>query len=127
MLVTSIIGNFQTFDLIFNLTAGGPANSTTVITYEIYQTAFQQFRMGLATAQSVILLIMLVVLTIISRKLVEGRTMTDIPTVQQHVAENLDHGVVGTRKSGPAGPPAGAVNDAPAGSSCSSSWRSPRS
>lgn len=72
VLVTSIIGNFQTFDLIFNLTAGGPANSTTVITYEIYQTAFQQFRMGLATAQSVILLIMLVVLTIISRKLVGG-------------------------------------------------------
>lgn len=72
VLVTSIIANFQTFDLIFNLTAGGPANSTTVITYEIYQTAFQQFRMGLATAQSVILLIMLVVLTVISRKLVGG-------------------------------------------------------
>lgn len=72
VLVTSIIGNFQTFDLIYNLTAGGPANSTTVITYEIYQTAFQQFRMGLATAQSVILLVMLVALTVISRKLVGG-------------------------------------------------------
>lgn len=72
VLVTSIIGNFQTFDLIYNLTAGGPANSTTVITYEIYQTAFQQFRMGLATAQSVILLLMLVVLTVVSRKLVGG-------------------------------------------------------
>lgn len=72
VLVTSIIGNFQTFDLIYNLTAGGPANSTTVITYEIYQTAFQEFRMGLATAQSVILLLMLVVLTIFSRKIVGG-------------------------------------------------------
>jgi multiple sugar transport system permease protein len=72
VLVTSIIGNFQTFDLIYNLTAGGPANSTTVITYQIYQTAFQSFRMGLATAQSVILLLILVVFTIISRKLVGG-------------------------------------------------------
>lgn len=72
VLVTSIIGNFQTFDLIYNLTAGGPANSTTVITYEIYQTAFQEFRMGLATAQSVILLLMLVVLTVFSRKIVGG-------------------------------------------------------
>lgn len=72
VLVTAIIANFQTFDLIFNLTAGGPANSTTVITYQIYQTAFQEFRMGLATAQSVILLLMLIVLTIISRKLVGG-------------------------------------------------------
>jgi multiple sugar transport system permease protein len=72
VLVTSIIGNFQTFDLIYNLTAGGPANSTTVITYEIYQTAFQEFRMGLATAQSVILLLLLVGLTIVSRKIVGG-------------------------------------------------------
>ena len=72
VLVTSIIANFQTFDLIYNLTAGGPANATTVITYRIYETAFQEFRMGLATAQSVILLLMLVVLTIFSRKIVGG-------------------------------------------------------
>lgn len=72
VLVTSIIANFQAFDLIYNLTSGGPANATTVVTYEIYQTAFQQFRMGLATAQSVVLLAILVVLTIISRKLVGG-------------------------------------------------------
>lgn len=73
ILVTSIVGNFQTFDLIYVLTEGGPANSTTVITYEIYQTAFQQFRMGLASAQSVVMLIVLVVLTILSRKLTGGR------------------------------------------------------
>jgi multiple sugar transport system permease protein len=72
VLVTSIVANFQTFDLIYVLTLGGPANSTTVITYQIYQTAFQQLRMGLATAQSVILLLILVGLTILSRKLVGG-------------------------------------------------------
>jgi multiple sugar transport system permease protein len=72
VLVTSIIANFQTFDLIYVLTLGGPANSTTVITYQIYQTAFQQLRMGLATAQSVILLLVLVILTFISRKVVGG-------------------------------------------------------
>ncbi|WP_420112254.1 carbohydrate ABC transporter permease [Pseudactinotalea sp.] len=73
ILVTSIVGNFQTFDLIYILTQGGPANATTVITYEIYQTAFQQFRMGLATAQSVVLLVVLVLLTILARKLTGGR------------------------------------------------------
>ena len=72
VLVTSIIANFQTFDLIYILTLGGPANSTTVITYQIYQTAFQQLRMGLATAQSVILLLVLVILTFVSRKVVGG-------------------------------------------------------
>ncbi len=72
VLVTSIIANFQTFDLIYNLTNGGPANATTVITYQIYIAAFQQFRMGYATAQSVILLLVLVLLTIVSRRVVGG-------------------------------------------------------
>lgn len=72
VLVTSIIANFQTFDLIFNLTQGGPANATTVITYQIYLTAFEYFQMGLATAQSVILLVVLVILTIFSRRVTGG-------------------------------------------------------
>ncbi len=72
ILVTSIVGNFQTFDLIYNLTDGGPANATTVITYQIYQTAFQQFRMGLASAQSLVLLVVLVILTILSRRMTGG-------------------------------------------------------
>lgn len=63
----------ETFDLVYILTAGGPANSSTVITYEIYQTAFQEFRMGLASAQSMVLLVVLVILTIISRKVTGGR------------------------------------------------------
>lgn len=73
ILVTSILGTFQTFDLIFVLTQGGPANSTTVVTYEIYQTAFQQFRMGLASAQSMVLLVILVILTVVARRVTGGR------------------------------------------------------
>ncbi|MFC0672683.1 carbohydrate ABC transporter permease [Brachybacterium hainanense] len=72
ILVTSLIANFQTFDLIYILTEGGPANATSVVTYRIYQTAFQEFRMGLASAQSVILLLMLVGLTFLSRRIVGG-------------------------------------------------------
>lgn len=72
ILVTSLIGNFQTFDLIYILTEGGPANATNVVTYRIYQTAFQEFRFGLASAQSIILLLMLIVLTFFSRRIVGG-------------------------------------------------------
>ena len=72
ILVTSIIANFQTFDLIYILTEGGPANATSVVTYQIYQTAFQEFRMGLASAQSVVLLLLLVVLAYLSRRIVGG-------------------------------------------------------
>ncbi|WP_193103620.1 carbohydrate ABC transporter permease [Brachybacterium sp. FME24] len=72
ILITALIANFQTFDLIYILTEGGPANSTSVVTYRIYQTAFQEFRVGLANAQSVILLLILIVLAFLSRKIVGG-------------------------------------------------------
>lgn len=72
ILVTSLIANFQTFDLIYILTEGGPANATNVVTYRIYQTAFQEFRFGLASAQSIILLLMLIALTFFSRRIVGG-------------------------------------------------------
>lgn len=66
--VISIIGAFQVFDQIYILTDGGPANATTMMTYEVYRSAFQDFRMGLASAQSVALFAFLLVMTLISRR-----------------------------------------------------------
>lgn len=68
VLVISIIGAFQVFDQIYVLTDGGPANSTTMMTYEIYRSAFQEFQMGMASAQSVVLFAFLLVMTLISRR-----------------------------------------------------------
>ena len=50
------------FDLIFTLTGGGPGNSTETISFFIYQTGYQFFRLGYGAAASFILLILLVVL-----------------------------------------------------------------
>ncbi|WP_396667525.1 carbohydrate ABC transporter permease [Microbacterium sp. R86528] len=68
VLVISIIGAFQVFDQIYVLTDGGPANATTMMTYEVYRSAFQEFRMGMASAQSVVLFAFLLVMTLISRR-----------------------------------------------------------
>jgi multiple sugar transport system permease protein len=70
--VISIIGAFQVFDQIYVLTDGGPANATTMMTYEVYRSAFQNFRMGMACAQSVVLFAFLIVLTVINRRLTGG-------------------------------------------------------
>lgn len=70
--VVSIIGAFQVFDQIYVLTNGGPANATTMMTYEVYRSAFQNFRMGMACAQSVVLFIFLLVLTMVNRRLTGG-------------------------------------------------------
>lgn len=72
VLVISIIGAFQVFDQIYVLTDGGPANSTTMMTYEIYRSAFQEFQMGMASAQSVVLFAFLLVMTLISRRATQG-------------------------------------------------------
>ncbi len=70
--VVSVIGAFQVFDLVYVLTDGGPANATTMMTYEVYRSAFQNFRMGMACAQSVVLFGFLIVLTVINRRLTGG-------------------------------------------------------
>lgn len=45
---------FNIFDLIQTLTEGGPAGSTTTVPVQIYQTAFENYQLGSASAMSVI-------------------------------------------------------------------------
>lgn len=74
--VTSVIGAFQSFDQIYVLTDGGPAHSTTMITYEVYKSAFREFRMGYACAQSLILFAVLIILTLVNRRVIGGDHVT---------------------------------------------------
>ena len=68
--IISLIDSFQVFEQFYVLTPrGGPANATTVMTYEIYQSAFQRFDMSTASAQSVVLFAFLLVLTIVGRRI----------------------------------------------------------
>jgi multiple sugar transport system permease protein len=69
VLVISLIDSFQVFEQFYVLTPeGGPAGSTTVMTYEIYKSAFQRFDMSTASAQSMVLFAFLLVLTIVGRR-----------------------------------------------------------
>ncbi|GIJ00589.1 carbohydrate ABC transporter membrane protein 1 (CUT1 family) [Sediminihabitans luteus] len=68
VLVISIINAFQVFDQIYVLTDGGPANATTMMTYEVYRSAFEEFRMGMASAQSVVLFFFLLFMTLVGRR-----------------------------------------------------------
>jgi len=61
----NIFGAFQSFGQIKILTAGGPGNSTHVIVFDIYRNAFSNFRFGLASAESVMLFLIISVLTVI--------------------------------------------------------------
>ncbi|RUT46221.1 sugar ABC transporter permease [Paenibacillus anaericanus] len=63
LLVTGIIGTFKIFDLIQVLTQGGPANSTSVIVYELYDTAFNQLKTGYASSMALILFLICLIIT----------------------------------------------------------------
>ncbi len=65
LLITGIIGSFKVFDLIMVLTEGGPAGSTSVIVYYLYQVAFVNLRSGYASAIGIILLFFLLIVTVI--------------------------------------------------------------
>jgi multiple sugar transport system permease protein len=70
--VVSIIGAFQAFDQVYVLTQGGPANATTMMTWDVYKSAFSNFQMGLACAKSVVLFLFLFGLTLLNRTLTGG-------------------------------------------------------
>ncbi len=62
--LTTMIGVlFGGFDTINVLTQGGPLDSTNVLIYDIYQNAFQYFRMGYASAEAYMLFVFVFVFT----------------------------------------------------------------
>lgn len=66
VIVTSVIGSFQVFDTIAVTTGGGPAGTTRTILYYIYDQVFERrIAMGVATAASVFLFAILIVVTLI--------------------------------------------------------------
>ncbi|MGW1187770.1 carbohydrate ABC transporter permease [Streptomyces sp. NPDC002559] len=72
VLITSMISAFQSFDQIYILTDGGPGNSTTMMTFEIYKSAFREFRIGYASAQSLVLFVLLMGFTLVNRRIMGG-------------------------------------------------------
>ena len=63
VLVTSVIGSFQVFTLIFVLTQGGPLHSTDVVVFHIYQNAYDYLKMGYASAIAWLLFLVILAIT----------------------------------------------------------------
>ncbi|GAA3340141.1 sugar ABC transporter permease [Curtobacterium pusillum] len=62
--VIAFISSLQTFDTVFILTANaGPDNATRTIVYHIYDLGFGKFQFGPASAASIILLVITLVIT----------------------------------------------------------------
>ena len=61
--MVAAVSGYQTFDLIYVMTKGGPANSTALAIYYIYQQAFQFGEFGYAAAMASFVVVLLIAMT----------------------------------------------------------------
>ncbi len=64
-LITSLISSFQSFDLVYNMTNGGPARATYLVGYYIWEQAFKYLHMGYGAAIAFVLFLAILILTLI--------------------------------------------------------------
>ncbi len=73
LVVNIIYAFFETFGVIHTITSGGPQQATTILVYKVYADGFVGQDLGSSAAQSVILLIVVSILTIVQFKFIERR------------------------------------------------------
>lgn len=73
VIIIAVISSFQTFGQIDILTQGGPANSTNVIVYSIYQQAFSFGNLGTASSEAIVLFIIVLIATMIQFRVGEKK------------------------------------------------------
>ncbi|HKM43572.1 MAG TPA: sugar ABC transporter permease [Limnochordia bacterium] len=72
--IVSMIKSMQVFGQVYVMTGGGPANSTMVIVYYLYQQAFEFYRSGYASAIAWVLFIGILVLTLIQNRMLTSQS-----------------------------------------------------
>ena len=73
MVINITYAFFDTFGLIDTLTQGRPAGSTSTMVYKVYQDGFLGADLGLSSAQSVVLMILVMALVMVQFRFVERR------------------------------------------------------
>ena len=71
-LIISVVGSFLAFNQFFIMTDGGPGTSTVPVVMSIFDTAFAQMDVGLASAMSVVLVIVVGIITFVQFHYLQG-------------------------------------------------------
>lgn len=69
LVITGLIGAFETFDIVSVMTGGGPSNSTNLYVYSLYREAFHYNRMGYASAIAVVFFLVMMAFTYLQTRL----------------------------------------------------------
>jgi len=73
IVVNIVYAFFDTFGVIHAITEGGPNNATNIMVFKVYHDGFLSLDLGGSAAQSVILMIVVISLTVIQFRYIERR------------------------------------------------------
>ena len=73
LVINIVYAFFDTFAIIDSTTQGGPGRDTTILVYKVYYDGFKAMDMGGSAAQSVVLMAIVVVLTVVQFRYVEKK------------------------------------------------------
>lgn len=73
LVVNIIYALIGTFGVVGSLTQGGPAKATEILVWKIYNDGFRGQDLGSSSAQSVILMVVMIVLTFVQFRFIERR------------------------------------------------------
>ena len=73
LVVNVVYSFFDTFGIIHAVTSGGPAGATNILVYKVYADGFVGLDLGGSAAQSVVLMVIVVALTVVQFRYLERR------------------------------------------------------
>ncbi|MBN2873688.1 MAG: sn-glycerol-3-phosphate ABC transporter permease UgpA [Spirochaetales bacterium] len=73
LVMNLVYGFFETFPIIHQVTAGGPGKATSILVYKVWRDGVVNLDLGSSSAQSVILMVMVIALTVVQFRYIERR------------------------------------------------------
>jgi sn-glycerol 3-phosphate transport system permease protein len=73
LIINTVYAFFDTFGIIHATTGGGPVKATETLVYKVYNDGFVNLQLGISSAQSVILMVLVIALTAVQFRTIERR------------------------------------------------------
>ncbi len=73
LVINIVYAFFETFAIVDAATQGGPGRATTILVYKVYYDGFKGMDLGSSAAQSVVLMVIVITLTVVQFRYVEKK------------------------------------------------------
>jgi len=73
LVINIVYAFFDTFAIVDAVTQGGPGSSTSILVYKVYHDGFKAMDLGGSAAQSVVLMVIVIALTVVQFRYVERK------------------------------------------------------